>query len=195
MIKDFKLFENILNNKNWYDLDLPEIKKLLSNLEVKDGYIYLYHFSKYDNLTVLDPQFFGKGSSNKEDQLLPYSPVMFYTKKDHKVYDRLNADYLYEIKYPLNKLYPFNIDPYNFREDPKYYDDYFKNSFEGQMKSIYLGSKDNGFNGLIINWLPDQRELVEYREENRVFKKPTGKFIDVYRVDIWEKVDLSLYGI
>jgi hypothetical protein len=124
--------------------------------------IYLYH--KGDEKlqgNCLDPQFFGKSClSTREKSQLPYSCIMYVTS----LLD-FSADSVINQKTGL--IYRVEVNPdliYPFNFDPNNYCQETLPVYL-QLEKVHKAAKRDGYIGLVAKWL------------------------QTYRVDIWEKVE------
>ena len=160
------------SNFNWQESYPTDLK---SSLEISGSNVKLYHYGADGESGYLDPEFFGKNSHTASDvKQWGQKRIFFYIHKGDKE-QRINGKE-YIVEYPLDKLYPFNSDPYHFYEDcmvdihgQKMVDlhgDSLGLNFNRQISCIGKKVKDAGFDGMVMNW---------------------G---DTYRVDIWVKVSV-----
>ena len=149
--------------KKQYDWNTDLSSKIKRKLNIEGDYVILYHYGK-PGLSILDPkQAVNQRSGHTPDfQQWNVPRVFYYINKKDKEW--MVDGVLYKIKFPLNKLYPFNEDPLNFYSvcQKKYGMEHL--SVGSQLSCIGEMAKKNGFDGMILSW---------------------G---NTYRVDIWEKV-------
>jgi len=159
------------NNKSQSNFDwhnhYPDYLK--ADLEIVDDNVKLYHFGTTNKTNFLDPE---KAFKNKN----PYTPdsnqwskprIFFYVHEKDKEW-RVQGD-KFTVLYPLNKLYPFSSDPFNFYNDCIGDMIYNYNNMKDLPISTQIqciGDKviGAGFDGLIFRW--------------------SGS----YRVDIWKSI-------
>lgn len=155
-----------LTNKN---IDRLEITKFLTYDKIYEpnplilntisnflGFDFYDDFKKSLNIedfvitTGLDPNYFGSNQGTKNDiAQLSFSVIMFYVNLRDKEKFFENDSY-FKIKYPLNKLYPTQLDPLNIGE----------NKFFKEKMDI---AKNNGYEGQIVTWNVDQDGNKQYR--------------------------------
>lgn len=146
---------------NWRE-DIPNDIQSKMNIEGDD--VVLYHYGTDKNTGYLDPHQAKPNIYTKDFEQWGLKRIFFYVNPLDK--ERIITGNEYIIKYPLNKLYPFNSDPFNFYEDCKKEFEEEGNIFNvnAQVRCIGNKVKNSGFGGMIFKW---------------------GNTL---RVDIWEKV-------
>ena len=146
---------------NWQE-DYPDYLK--SDLEIKGNNVILYHYGSDEGTGYLNPEFFGKHSYTSDIKQWSQKRLMFYVHKEDKE-ERVSGNE-YIIQYPLNKLYPFNSDPFYFYEECLEEINLTALPINKQISCIGNKVRKAGFDGMIMKW---------------------G---NSYRVDIWKSVKI-----
>jgi len=136
---DFSLIKKFLNYPK-FDLDLYHLNllsKILGYKYFEDYCKEIYKENKENLYGELNPDFYGSGFLTKGDRIqLPYNVIMFYIDLKDKEKIFINKAY-YKIKYPLEKIYPTFVNPYNIN---------FLN-----LSDLIRKIKNYGFDGNIVN--------------------------------------------
>jgi hypothetical protein len=203
MITRFKLFENI--NDFWKSVIYSKLNIIEENGE---KWIILHHFGSHEawKERILDPKHFGSKLSTESDtKQLGTNVIMFYTdlKDKESIFSELNYDY-FKIKYPLKKLYPYDLDPLNLENKYKLENPQFplQNS---KIRKIIRGAKNENFDGMIINWFKDRFRcdiwkpiplneiyLIEHRNATRYGSENDEKIEEIKNINQKEKRILKI---
>lgn len=131
------------------DTTLNAISKFLGYTFYSD-FKNIFNISDFEITTGLDPKYFGSDQATRDDiAQLAFNVTMFYVNlKDKEHYFGKGYSY-YKIIYPLEKLYPIQLDPLDIGGV----------SFKERM----LIAKNKSFDGQIITWKLDKSNQKQYR--------------------------------
>ena len=149
---------------NWKQ-DIPN--DVLSKMKIDGENIILYHYGTDKDTGYLDPYQAQSKTYTKDFEQWDQKRIFFYVNPIDK--ERIVSGNEYIVEYPLNKLYPFNNDPFNFYDICKKEFQEEGNIFNvnAQVRCIGNKVKESGFDGMIFKW---------------------GNTL---RVDIWERVEVK----
>ena len=161
--KDIQIEENVLLKEEEADRKILIPGDWKKHFQIEGNNIVLYYYGSLElEGNILDPKFLGQQSYTSDVKQWSQPRLFFYIKPEDKEWRVTGKEYI--IKFPLDKLYPFNKDPLNFYEECKkdYNRDYL--STDMQVRCIGQKIKNKGFSGMIYKWE------------------------DTFLVTIWEKV-------
>ncbi|MFW6377151.1 MAG: hypothetical protein ACOCZ5_00760 [bacterium] len=144
----------------------PDYLKYNTPLEIEGNNVILYHYGDDNDTGYLNPHEARKQTKSYTRDFEQWSVprIFFYINPQHKEW-RLRYKQKYVVKYPLNKLYPFNHDPFRYLEESEDEEGFRMDSADLQLQHIGPKAMERGFDGLILKWSNEK-----------------------YRVDIWKKV-------
>lgn len=158
LIKKFLIKEDIgqkertQSNFDWHTMYPNNVK---SAIETDGDYMVLYHFGTDKGSGFLNPNFFGTQSATADAQQWTAKRTFFYIHKEDKE-PTINGQE-FKIQYLINKIYPFNFDPYYFYEDiikEKQSQSHYPVNLNVNDQVRLIGEKviKAGFDGMIVKW-------------------------------------------
>ena len=135
-------------NINKKDLIPDEWKQ---HLQIEGNNVILYHYGSEElKNNVLDPELFGQKSYTSDVKQWSQKRLFFYIKPEDREWRVTGKEYI--VKYPLDKLYPFNKDPNGYYEECQKELEMKDLPINLQVSCIGQKVKENGFGGMIYKW-------------------------------------------
>lgn len=138
-----KFLESLSETKDLF----PESWK--NKLNITDNQITLHHFGP-SGLKELDPEQWGEHSYTDSENWWGKKRIYFYTQVQDQ--EKMISGEHYQIKYPLDKLYPFNADPLYFYEECQKDLDLKSIPVRRQVICIADKAQRAGYDGMIYRW-------------------------------------------
>lgn len=132
---------------NWHVYYPDDIK---SSIETSGNNIILYHYGTDNNTGYLSPESFGSNSYTPDAKQWGVNRIFFYIHKEDKEWRVNGKEYI--VNFPMNKLYPFRADPYDFYGDILKEKNVSSISVNDQVRLIGEKIISAGFSGIIFNW-------------------------------------------